>query len=66
VRVLIHEIVLEEPLRQTRYPEPDYDGVGRARILHVFRDRGGEPERERTPKDRGRLPAPRLPRLLPA
>mgnify|MGYP001324509068 CR=1 FL=1 len=40
VRVLIHELTPGSPFRSTRYPEPDYDDIGRARILHVFRDRG--------------------------
>jgi len=42
VRVMIHEFQLDPPLLQTGYPEPDYEDLGRARILHVFRDRGGD------------------------
>jgi hypothetical protein len=44
VRVMIHEFELDTPLLRQDYPEPDYDGLGRARLLHVFRDRGGEDE----------------------
>jgi hypothetical protein len=40
VRVMIHDFELERPLVRTGYPEPDYEELGRARILHVFRDRG--------------------------
>jgi len=47
IRVLIEELCLDEPLRASRYPEPDYEQLARARILHVFRDRGADPDRER-------------------
>ena len=42
VRVLIHNFDLSDTPRHGRanYPEPDYEDVGRARILHVFKDRG--------------------------
>ena len=44
LRVIVHELGGAEPFRATDYPEPDYDGIGRARILHVYRDRGAEAE----------------------
>jgi len=65
VRVLLHDFQLEEPPRRSRYPEPDYEGVGRARILHVFRDRGGETESDLVPFDWSTLPSPRVPTLAP-
>jgi hypothetical protein len=42
VRVLFHDFDLCDSPRHGRdhYPEPDYEHVGRARILHVFKDRG--------------------------
>jgi hypothetical protein len=40
-RVVIHDFTLDRPFRNKRYPEPDYEDIGRARILHVFRDSGG-------------------------
>lgn len=43
-RVLIHEHSLENPFESDTYPEPSYSGLGRARILHVYRDRGGDEE----------------------
>jgi len=49
VRVMIHDFELDTPLLRPDYPEPDYDGLGRARLLHVFRDRGGEDERVSAP-----------------
>jgi hypothetical protein len=61
-KVLIHEFVLNEPFRSEVYPEPDYENLGRARILHIFRDRGEQPERLDTPLDFTYLPAPSLAR----
>ena len=42
VRVLFHDFDLCDSPQHGRdhYPEPDYEHVGRARILHVFKDRG--------------------------
>jgi hypothetical protein len=57
-RVLIHEFQFDEPFRSQVYPEPKYDYLGRARILHVFRDRGEQEEPLETPYDFGRTPAP--------
>lgn len=48
VRVLVHDFEHSKPLRRQGYPEPDYEDLGRARIVHVFRDRGG-PEDEVEP-----------------
>ena len=44
--------------RPEGYAEPDYEDIGRARILHVFRERGGEVEVAETPFDRDDAPAP--------
>lgn len=45
LRVAIDEIGPQVQRTQlTDYPEPDYEDLGRARILHVFRDRGGDRE----------------------
>ena len=41
-RVVIEHYAFEKPLIETKYPEPNYEDVGRARILHIFRDRGEE------------------------
>ena len=51
VRVVIHELSLEEPFRSKTYPEPDYEDLGRARILHIFKDRGGDVEPTLSPED---------------
>ncbi|MFN4259669.1 MAG: hypothetical protein ACK4RK_10240, partial [Gemmataceae bacterium] len=60
LRVLIHDYQLTEPFKSDKYPEPDYENLGRARILHVFRDRGEQPETLDTPQDFSHLPAPSL------
>ncbi len=61
LRVVVHDYVLEQPYRATGYPETDYEHLGRARILHVYRDRGGDEELEPTPVDFDWLPSPLLP-----
>lgn len=64
VRVILHDLQLDTPLMRTGYPEPDYDDLGRARVLHVFRDRGGEEDEVLTPTDHDTQPAPAAPLLL--
>ena len=63
-RVVIHDHELEKPLGSSKYPEPDYEELGRARILHVFRDRGGDDEVPDPVGSDMRIPT-RLPRLMP-
>jgi hypothetical protein len=60
IRVMIHEFQFDEPFKSETYPEPKYDYLGRARILHVFRDRGGHEELIEPPFDASRTPAPAL------
>ncbi|UUO06364.1 hypothetical protein M4951_23825 [Blastopirellula sp. J2-11] len=55
IRVLIHEFTIDQPPRKTKYPEPSYQYLGRARILHVYRDRG---------EDEAQTPTPDVPELL--
>lgn len=52
-RVIIHELDVNRSLRhgRTNYPEPEYDDISRARILHIFRDRGDEEVLEEVPQD---------------
>jgi hypothetical protein len=57
-RVLIHDFQFDEPFRSEVYPEPKYDYLGRARILHVFRDRGEQEEPLESPFDYSHTPAP--------
>jgi hypothetical protein len=60
VRVMIHEFQLDEPFKSELYPEPEFENLGRARILHVFRDRGEETERLEPPVDVTNVPVPSL------
>ena len=46
VRVAIHAFTQDSPFGLEGYPEPDYDEIGRARVLHVLLDRGGDDDRE--------------------
>jgi hypothetical protein len=58
VRVMIHEYEPGNPFRSAAYPEPKFDDLSRVRVLHVFRDRGGEEERVEPPFDFSWTPAP--------
>ena len=60
IRVVMHEFELDQPFRNKSYPEPDYEDIGRARVLHVFRDRGESEEPLDVPLDTEFLSAPRL------
>ena len=55
-RVCIHEVRLDDPFQLPDYPEPDYQLIGRARVLHVFRDRGGDKVHDETPAPGERVP----------
>jgi hypothetical protein len=46
VRVMLHDVSIIETTHQVErgYPEPDYEDFGRARFLHVFKDRGAHEE----------------------
>jgi len=58
LRIVLHDFELGRRLLKTGYPEPDYDDLARARILHVFKDKGGGNERADTPLDLEDLPMP--------
>ncbi|HTK76382.1 MAG TPA: hypothetical protein VL371_14050 [Gemmataceae bacterium] len=57
-RVLIHDFQFDDPFKSETYPEPKYDFLGRARLLHVFRDRGEQEELIEPPFGFSRTPAP--------
>lgn len=42
IRILIHDFEHGAPLAREGYREPDYESIGRARILHVMIDRSGD------------------------
>jgi hypothetical protein len=58
VRVVIHEFGMgtSESHGREGYPEPDYNEIGRGRILHVFKDRGEEEEFDSIPTDSEGVP----------
>jgi hypothetical protein len=60
VRVMIHDYTPGNPFRSDAYPEPKFAELSRVRVLHVFRDRGGEEEEVEPPYDFSWTPAPAL------
>lgn len=56
--VVIHNFDLATSAAHGRenYPEPDYDEIGRARILHVFKDRQEDEELATTPDSSEGIP----------
>lgn len=58
VKVMIHEYEPGNPFRSDLYPEPKFDDLSRVRVLHIFRDRGGEEELIEPPFDYSSTPAP--------
>jgi hypothetical protein len=58
IRVIIHEFRLDNPFQSDVYPEPDYEDLGRARILHIFRDRDEHEEPADVPADDANQPVP--------
>ena len=61
VRVMFHDFDVDEPFRQSsKYPEPKFAPLGRLRVLHVFRDRGGEEELVEPPFSFDQTPVPNL------
>ncbi len=60
LRVVLHDFELGQPFRKEGYPEPEYEDLARARILHVFKDKGGLEETLDAPTDLVDLPAPVL------
>jgi hypothetical protein len=58
LRVMLHEVSMVETTHQVErgYPEPDYEEIGRARILHIFKDRGEEEAWEPLPWETDDVP----------
>ena len=57
-RVIVCEVTPDEPFRSDAYPEPDYDDIGRARVLHVFRDREDDAVDTPSPRSSTGRPVP--------
>lgn len=60
LHVIVHELDGKGGHGRKGYPEPDYESLGRARLLHVFRDRGCEDEPQLVPDNFDYLPVPSL------
>ena len=60
VRVMFHDFDVDEPFRSNKYPEPKFAPLGRLRVLHIFRDRGGEEEFVEPPYSFDETPVPNL------
>ena len=60
LRAILHEYELGNPLRKKGYPEPGYETLGRARILHIFKDRGEHEEPVEEPVSGEDVPVPLL------
>lgn len=60
LHVVVHDLDGKDGHGRKGYPEPDYESLGRARLLHVFRDRGGDEEPELVPDNFDSLPVPSL------
>lgn len=61
LRVAIHEFTMERTFKEdTGYPEVNYEEIGRARILHVFKDRGGSDDVSDVPVDSDLVREPAL------
>lgn len=59
VKAVVQDDVDGDPgLSEEGYPEPDYEDVGRARLLLIFKDRGGERDGAEDPEDARGRPAP--------
>ncbi|HEY3787660.1 MAG TPA: hypothetical protein VGL71_02340, partial [Urbifossiella sp.] len=58
IRVMIHDYEPGNPFQSNVYPEPKVDDLMRVRVLHVFRDRGGEAVEVEPPFDFSWSPAP--------
>ncbi|MEX0866788.1 MAG: hypothetical protein WD030_05475 [Pirellulales bacterium] len=58
VRVVIHDLKPEVAPDFQQYPEPEYDDISRARVLHVFRDRGEMEAMDEIPIDFSDVPVP--------
>lgn len=58
VRVVLHDLAPETPYRSNVYPEPKFEDLARARLMQVFKDRGGLEDWLDSPFDRTSSPAP--------
>lgn len=60
VKVMIHVYSPGVKFQPNGYPERSFDEISRARVLHLYKDRGGEEELLENPFDTSWEPAPAL------
>ena len=59
VRVMLHEYAPGNPFQPDNgFPEPTFDEVSRFRVLHLFKDRGGQDDEVSPPFDFSYEPSP--------
>ena len=56
VHAIVHDVTPDAPRKSEKYPEPDYESETRARILHLYRDRGGSEELSDAPVETDGIP----------
>ena len=56
VHAIVHDVTPDAPRKSETYPEPDYESETRARILHLYRDRGGSEEFSDAPVETDGIP----------
>lgn len=59
VRIIIHDVAPDSRFEHNGYREPDYEDIGRARILHIMVDRGGDEAPAGDPHAHKRYPSVR-------
>src|SRR5262249_4532672 len=60
VRVMLHDYAPGRPFKTSKYREPQFDDLSRARVLHIFRDSGGHEAPTEAPFDFSWEPSPVL------
>lgn len=60
IRVMLHEYSPGSRFQASGYPEPQFDDLSRARVMHIFKDRGEQEELDDIPFDFSWEPAPAL------
>ncbi len=58
VKVIFHDLDIDEPFTSEKYPEPKFHPLARVRVMHLFKDRGEHEELLDAPFDFDRSPAP--------
>lgn len=58
VKVMFHDLDIDEPFASETYPEPKFHPLARVRVMHLFKDRGEQDEPLETPFDFDYSPAP--------